>query len=199
MATQKKAQPAKRTTKAVTNAAAETVDIDHVKDGNIMKPRQIKFDDSVLVNVQSNVFGELIYENTRTGDKVIWKEFGDIQPMTIGDLRSMRSTQRSFFENNWVYIHDVVDMDYEDAKPEDVYKYLMISQYYKDVIDPDHFNDIFRMDEDEIRRRVGLMSDGAKMNLVVAANEAIARGRLDSLRKIKTLEEMLGCELASMQ
>lgn len=163
-----------------------------------IKPKVWKFDDTVLIDVQSNVFGKLVYLNPRSGMEVKWEEFGDVQPMTMGDLRAMRSSQRQFFENNWVYVKSVAEPDYEDAKPEDVYKALMVAQYYKDVIEPDNFNSIFRMDDKELERRVNMMSDGAKMNLVVACNEAIRRGKLDSIKKVRILEKALGCELLEL-
>lgn len=184
--------------KVVSDNTAPAVQVAEVN-APVAKRANMTFDDTVLVNVQSNTFGELIYINSRNGDRVSWSEFGDIQTMTMGDLRAMRGTQRGFFENNWIYIKEVLGPDYEDATPEDVYRALTVTQYYKDIIDPDNFNAIFRMDNDELRRRVSMMSDGAKMNLVVAANEAIKRGKLDSLKKIRILEELLGCELTELQ
>lgn len=193
MAAQKKTSGTK---KAVENkAVSQSSHVDTQVAETSTAKKVFKFDDSVLVNVQSNVFGELIYTNPRNGDTVRWPEFGDTQPMTIGDLRAMRGTQRNFFENNWIFIKEVLDAGYEDATPEDVYKALMVSQYYKDILDPENFNSIFRMDDDEMVRRVRMMSDGAKMNLIVASNEAIVRGKLDSLRKIKLLEDLLNCDL----
>lgn len=159
----------------------------------------VKLDDTVLIDVQSNVFGHLTYRNQRTGDKVRWEEFGDIQPMAMGDLRIMRNTQRRFFENNWIFVKGVVDAGYEDVTPEDVYKALMVSQYYKGVLDPDNFNDIFVMDIDDMKIMVGRMSDGAKSNLVVAANDAIRDGILDSVKRIRMLEELLGCDLGDLE
>lgn len=43
------------------------------------------------------------------------------------------------------------------------------------------------------------MSSNARMNLIVALNAAIRNGTLDSLRKIKLFEDLLGCELATLQ
>lgn len=165
----------------------------------VAKKRDYKFPDHVMVAVQSNTYGELIYVNQRTGARVSWKEIGDVQPVPMGELRDMRNTQRGFFSNNRIFIVGIEDEDYQDAAPEDVYKALMVSQYYKDVIDPNNFNSIFALDANELRIRLNRMSDGAKTNLVVAANEAIRRGRLDSLKKIRVIEECLGCELVEIQ
>lgn len=165
----------------------------------VPKKRDYKFPDHVMVAVQSNTYGELIYVNQRTGARVSWKEIGDVQPVPMGELRDMRNTQRGFFSNNRIFIVGVEDEEYSEAAPEDVYKALMVSQYYKDVIDPNNFNSIFGLEPHELRIRLNRMSDGAKTNLVVAANEAIRRGRLDSLKKIRVIEECLGCELIEIQ
>lgn len=41
-----------------------------------------------------------------------------------------------------------------------------------------------------------MLSKGAKGKLVVALNTYIEKGVLDSLKAIKTFEEVLGCDLA---
>lgn len=55
-----------------------------------------KIDDSVLVRVQSNCHGQLVYDNPRTGSNVVWPRFGDVQSVPMGDLRSMKAGQRKF-------------------------------------------------------------------------------------------------------
>ena len=157
--------------------------------------RAIKLDDTVLVNVKSNTYGQLFFRNPRTGDATEWSHFGDVQTLTMGDLRAMKGSHRAFYENQWIYILGVEDGGYEDVTPDDIYKTLMVGQYYKNVLDPDNFHQIFSWSEPKIRERVAMMSSGAKLNLVVAANTAVQNGTLDSLKKIKTLEDVLGCEL----
>ena len=39
------------------------------------------------------------------------------------------------------------------------------------------------------------MSEGVRLNLIILANTQIENGTLDSLNKIKALEELFGCEL----
>lgn len=164
--------------------------------GAAQKRAPVKLDDSVLISVKSNVYGGLVYINRRTGDQTTWDQCGDVQTLSMGDLRAMKGTQRAFFENQWIYIVGVEDAGYEDVTPEDIYRNLMVSQYYKNVLDPDNYTEIFSWSEPRIRELIAQMSDGAKTNLIVAANTCIADGSLDSLRKIQLLEECLGCELA---
>lgn len=160
------------------------------------KPEKVRLDDSVLIRTKSNTFGQLVYINKRTGDRIEWSSFGEEQPISMGDLRAMRGTQNAFFTDNLIVITGCEDDRYPDLTPEDIYDALMVSKYYKNIIDPDHFESIFRMSEREIRERISMLSKNAKLNLVVALNKSIETGRLDSLRKIKLFEELLGCELA---
>ena len=120
---------------------------------------------------------------------------GDVQTLTMGDLRAMKGTQRAFFENQWIFIVGVDESGYDDVTAEDIYKNLMVTQYYKNILDPDNYIEIFSWEPQRIKETISMMSDGAKMNLVVAANTCIEDGTLDSLRKIQVLEECLGCEL----
>lgn len=180
----------------VADVAVETVDVAPTK---AAKKKDLNFPDHVMVGIQSNTYGELIYLNRRTGARITWATIGEVQPVPMGELRDMRNTQRGFFVNNRIFVTGVQDEEYSDATPEDVYKALMVSQYYKDTIDPDDFNKIFTLSEYELRERLERMGSGAKTNFIVAANEAIRRGRLDSLRKIRTIEECLGCELIQIQ
>lgn len=182
------------------NAVTDTIvtdKIDSVKDDT--KKKRIMFDDSAIVLVKSNTFGHLIYINPRTGDRTDWMHFGDEQPITMGDLRAMRGTQNAFFSDNMIIVSGVNDDRYPDAGPSDVYDALMVSKYYKYLVDPDNFNSLFSMNENEIRERVHSMSQNARMNLVIALNTSIVNGSLDSVKKIRLFEELLGCELTDLQ
>ena len=187
------------TKKSTTKKAASTVKTEPIENQEAAvvsaQKKSVKLDDSVLISVKSNTFGGLLYVNPRTGDKTEWNGCGDVQTLTMGDLRAMKGTQRAFFENQWIYIVGVDESGYEEVTAEDIYKSLMVTQYYKNVLDPDNYAEIFSWEPHRIQEVVSMMSDGAKMNLVVAANTCIEDGTLDSLRKIQVLEECLGCEL----
>ena len=40
------------------------------------QPAKVRLDDSVLIRVKSNTYGQLIYVNKRTGDRTEWSRFG---------------------------------------------------------------------------------------------------------------------------
>ena len=163
------------------------------------RPAKVRLDDSVLIRVKSNTYGQLIYVNKRTGDRTEWSRFGEEQSVTMGDLRAMKGTQLPFFSDQMIVVTGCDDERYPDLTPAEIYDALLVSRYYKNIVDPDNFGRIFSASEDEIRQWISQMSSNARMNLIVALNAAIRNGTLDSLRKIKLFEDLLGCELATLQ
>lgn len=163
------------------------------------QPAKVRLDDSVLIRVKSNTYGQLIYVNKRTGDRTEWSRFGEEQSVTMGDLRAMKGTQLPFFSDQMIVVTGCDDERYPDLTPAEIYDALLVSRYYKNIVDPDNFGRIFSASEDETRQWVSQMSSNARMNLIVALNAAIRNGTLDSLRKIKLFEDLLGCELATLQ
>lgn len=159
------------------------------------KTKPSRIDDSVLVKVKSNCYGTLIYRNLRTNDTTIWNGCGDIQIMSMGDLRAMKSEQVGFFKNHWIVICGVADGSDCEATCEDIYNALIVSQYYQNFIDPRDFAEISNWNEKEIQERIGMLSPGAKENFIVAINTFIENGQLDSIKKIKMFEKALGCSL----
>lgn len=165
------------------------------KTGTRSKNSMVKLEDSVLISVKSNVYGRLIYIDKKYGDLTEWSRYGDIQQMTMASLRSMKSSQRNFFENIWITIQGVYDEGYENITPEDIYNSLQVQQYYKEILCPSSLESVLRWSADEIAERVPLMANGAKVSLAVLANTCIENGTLDSLSKIHALETALNCEL----
>lgn len=151
--------------------------------------------DNLLVRVKSNVFGKLIYVNKRNGEKTVWDGVGDVQIMTIGDLRMMRAEQNAFYRNQWILILGPMDGSGEEITCADIYDALGIKQYYVNYIDPSDLSGIISWDDAEIEERISMLSRAQRDNLIVALNTYIENGRLDSIRKIRTFEKALGVEL----
>lgn len=161
--------------------------------------RRLRLDDYVLLSVKSNVFGRLIYINHKTNDETQWEEYGEIQPLSVGDLRAMKAKQPDFFKENWITIVGIesIDDDYDDVDVEEIYEFLMISQYYKKSECPDDLNDIFGWSVDKIREKLPKMTSSVKTSIIIRANELIENGGLDSISKVKAIEEALNCTLTS--
>jgi len=177
--------------KGVISSENETADIDF-KDTT----PGIKIDDNVLIKVKSNVFGQLVYRNFQTGDRIEWAMCGEAQDVTMADLRAMKASQAAFFRNQWVIILGVAESSECQARPADIYRALGIVKYYENLVDPSNFNDLCSWPENEIAERVSLLTPGAQENLTIALNEYVKRGALDSVRRIRAFEKALGCKLS---
>ena len=187
------------TAKQKTEASEPIESVEREREEEKKAKTPVKLDDSLLVSVQSNVHGQLIYDNPRSGSRTEWHEYGEIQSVPMGDLRAMKAAQRRFFSDNWILVKGIDDPGYEGVTPQDIYQVLGVSQMYRSIIEPEHFEEFFRLSRSEMKKRIELLTDGAKLNLVVAANSAIRDGILDSVRTIRTLEELLGCELLELK
>lgn len=154
--------------------------------------------DSALVNVRSNVFGILTFKSRRNGEMIVWDNCGEVQQVSMGTLRSIKTEVIDFFKEQWLLPLGFADENAEIFKPADIYKQLYIAQYYKNYLDPSDYRTLCEMTPEQIKEQVGLMSESAKLNLIVALNTYIEKGVLDSLRAIKAFEEALGCNLMEL-
>lgn len=161
--------------------------------------KSVKIDDGVLIRVKSNVFGTLLYKNSKTGEETLWTMCGETQTMTMADLRAMKANQVNFFVNQWVVILGVDESEDDSIQPADIYKSLGITKYYMNYLEPSDFRTLCALSEAEIEKKVSLLSSGAKENLIVALNEFIDKGVLDSAKKVKAFEKALNCELADLK
>ena len=189
--------PKKRTTTAKVDMSDVLVSCEDSTPIDLSKTTAgtVRIDDTALINVRSNVFGELIFVDPVTKEKISWYQCGEVLQIPLSTLRHMKNGAVKFFTNQLVLIVGFADENAEKYEVADIYKALYISQYYKDIIDPANYDDICSWKPTEIREKVSMLSSGAKAKLVVALNTYIEKGILDSLKAIKTFEEVLGCDL----
>lgn len=171
--------------------ADEKVSIDVTKTSAAV----VRIDDAALVNVRSNVFGELIFVDPVTKEVITWPQCGEVLPIPMSTLRHMKTGASKFFSNQLVVLTGFADENADKYEVADIYKALYISQYYKEIIDPANYEEISNWKPSEIKEKVSMMSKGARAKLLVSLNTYIEKGVLDSLKAIKAFEEALGCEL----
>lgn len=184
-----------RPKKVVENEDIKTTTIT-ATEKEVGKKRLVLSDLDELV-VKSNVFGELIYINDRTGDQFIWENYGEEQTLTAKDIRDMKARQQMFFKEDWVSIIDSHSVDMDKFTLKDIYDALQVGRYYDEKAVDFELDDIFSMNETKMRETIFSLSDTIKRTVVIRANDKIKDGSLDSISKVKLLEEVLNCELAS--
>jgi len=195
----KSTKTAKRNT-TVKTSQVEDITVNNKVEENKPIKKRINLHDGVEVTVKSNVFGELNYINHKTGTHVKWEKYGEPQTLSMADLREMKGSQISFFKENWIILVSVNDEyeDFNDIDIKEVYKNLDITRYYKNIFEIDDINTIFNWSIKDIKEKVPNMSKSMKENIIIRANELIELGVLDSLSKIKALQEVLDCELTTI-
>ena len=141
-----------------------------------------------LVDVQSAVYGGLVYVSRKTGYVIEWQEFGSIQPLTVDELMTMRNSQPAFFKNGWVRL--VGD------NAEDVKHYLQLERYYTTELPFENFDDVYEMSAEDIIAVVGGLSDSMKESIARRAIDLIKDGVIDSNKKINAIEAATGYDLS---
>ena len=62
---------------------------------------------------------------------------------------------------------------------------------------PDDIGEIFNWSPDKIREILPKLTSSMKTSVIIRANELIENGTLDSISRVKAIEESLNCVLAS--
>lgn len=143
-------------------------------------------DPNTIVVVRNGFQGKLIYVSPRTGERIVWDNFGDEQDMELRELRNAKSSAKKFFENNWF----MFDEEYEW-----VISYLGLSRYYRNAIKLEEFDEIFKMTPAKIKETIDKLSKGQKKSVSYRARQLVIDREIDSLKTIAALEEALGTEL----
>ena len=139
---------------------------------------------NTFVTVRNGFNGKLIYKSHRTNEKFVWDGFGAEQDIELQELKSAKSTHKSFFANNWFLFDD----------PE-VIAYLGVERFYDSALSFNEFDEIFNQTPDKIAARIATIPDGQKRSLVYKAKQLIADGTIDSMKTVNVLEKALNVEL----
>lgn len=157
---------------------------------NIQSSAKIPLD--TVVPVICNVVGGAVYESQRfKGYPIHWDSYGSVEYIELSELVSMRNTSRRFFEDNWIVLGDT-----EDYTAEQLYDFLKVSNLYKNIYTPENINDIFKLEPNDIIKKVSNLSKGMKSTIATKAKEMIDAKELDSNKKIEALETALNVKFS---
>lgn len=145
-------------------------------------PKEI--DPNQIITVRNGFQGRLVYKSKRTGERWSWESFGAEQDMELSELKNARSSNKKYFINNWF----MFDEDW-------VIDYLGMRQYYKNSLNIQDFDQLFKKPVGEIEDIISKLSEGQRKSVAYRAKQLIAEEEIDSNRVINTLEKCLGVEL----
>lgn len=131
--------------------------------------------------------GRLIYSSKRQmGYSVIWRNYMDTQYIELAELMAMHSSDPMFFSENWIMIDD--EFEHKDA----VVQKLRIKDMYVNAPNMLELERLFVMPVDEMVHKIKSMSVSLKESVYLHAKEAVENGTLDSMKRIKAIEGVLG-------
>lgn len=137
-----------------------------------------------IITVRNGFQGRLVYKSKRTGERWSWESFGAEQDMELSELKNARNSNKKYFINNWF----MFDEDW-------VIDYLGMRQYYKNSLNIQDFDQLFKKPVGEIEDIISKLSEGQRKSVAYRAKQLIAEEEIDSNRVINTLEKCLGVEL----
>lgn len=145
----------------------------------------------MLIPCMSNVsVGKLVYASKRQNGYVVeWSKYTEIQYIELGELVAMKSTALGFFTENLIIIPD--EFEYKD----EVLKYLHVERYYENAAEPGSMKKLLNAPIDAMVKRIEAMGEVSKKSLTNYVINAVESGEIDSLKRIKALEEALDCKL----
>jgi hypothetical protein len=155
--------------------------LDDTKYKRLKKP---SLDKNELIPVMNITNGSLIYQSKKTGLEVKFEQYGDIEYLEVGELLTMRSGQRRFLDEPWILIMD-----------NEVVEYLGLEKLYKKLENPQNIDRIFAFDNEQFKAVVENAPRGYAQLIVSRAKAKLKDGSLDSVAKIKVLEERFKVEL----
>ena len=137
-----------------------------------------------MVSVLSIVGSKLVYNSkAQQGYRVEWGEFLEENWIEYKELIAMRNTQKTFFERPWIICEW------------DVLEDLRVDQYYKNLIDLEDLDSVFKKSAEELEDILKTVPKGIQELIVDRAYVLIKNRKLDSLSIIETIEHVCKIDL----
>lgn len=143
------------------------------------------FQQSDGIQCHSVVQGGLFYEGSKTGMLYSFSDYGDVTEIEYRDLVAAVRTKSEYVYNPYFIIDD------EDF----IAEFPAISKFYEDQVSIKDLKAILDKDTSDMVSAIKMLPKTAIESLKKIAATQVANGHLDSVRKIKALDELFGTDL----
>ena len=149
------------------------------------KPKKKVFEQSDGIMCRSVVSGSLYFEGAKTGMLYSFTDYGDETEIEYRDLAAaVRSKDKAVYTPRFI----VVDEDFID-------EFSALRKFYDDQYTIKDLKSILKMPDGDMVNAINCLPKGALENLKTLAVKQISSGEIDSVRKIKALDEAFGTNL----
>lgn len=150
-----------------------------------VEKKKRKFDQSDGVACRSVVQGSLYMEGMKTQMIYAWSDYGDISEVEYRDLAAAVRSKSRFVYNPYFIIED------EDFLAE----FPAVKKFYNDSHSIKELREILAMPVDKMVKTIQDLPATVMDAVKSLAAKQVATGQIDSVRKIRALDELFGTDL----
>lgn len=165
----------------------ENMEVDVVEEVKTEKPKKTvkKYAPDDMIPCRSITFGELLLPGPKSKLLYIWSNYGDVTEIPFQDLQALKSTRSTYLFKPRFIIEDeeLVEQWKND-----------LGGMYDDIIAID-IEAMFKLPANQLKAKLKKAPKGIQQAVKNIAGEKIMNGSLDSLAKIKVIDEILGTQL----
>jgi len=170
------------------NGVSETVDKAVMNPSTTKPAPKKKFKQTDAVNCMSIASGELGMIGLKTGINYTWFGRGQVVEVEYQDLvAAVRSGKKHITEPLFI----IQDKDFLTEFPQ-------VEKKYESMYSVRDLEQVLDMSPSDIRRVIESLPDGAKDSIKHIASTKIANGTLDSVQRIKVLDEIFDTKFMLM-
>lgn len=144
-----------------------------------------KYEPDELITCRSITYGELLLTGKKSKLLYTWANYGDTTEVEYQDLQALKSTKSTYLYRPRIVIEDE-ELVQQWGKD--------FVDMYKNIIDVD-VEDLFKLPVGQFKAKLRNAPRGVQQAVKNIAGEKIMNGTLDSLKKIATIDEILGTDL----
>lgn len=142
-----------------------------------------KYAPDEMITCRSLTYGELLLTGKKSKLLYSWANYNDTTEVEYQDLQALKSTKSTYLYKPRIVIED-----------EELVEQWGFSDMYKNIVDID-VEDMFKLPLNQFKSRLKKAPKGVQQAVKNIAGEKILNGTLDSLAKIKAIDEILGTDL----
>lgn len=178
----------KTTTKkpTVKSAIPEITPVKEDKVTTVLPKEKKSFSASDGIMCKSITGGTVIMIGIKSKITYTWESYGDETEVEYDDLVAAIRSNKDQILKPWII---VLDEDF-------IALYPKLNQLYEKVLSVDELYDVFNMNNEKFRKFISDIPSGVRESIKSLAADMIRTGKLDSVSKIKIMDEVFGSELA---
>lgn len=157
--------------------------VEEVQKSVAKTPRKYAPDD--MITCRSVTYGELLLTGPKSRLLYRWSNYNDTTEIPFQDLQALRSTKSSYLYRPRFIIEDeeLVEQWSKDLKP-----------LYDNIVDMD-VEEIFKLPIGKFKAALKKAPKGVQQAIKNIAGDMVMNGTLDSVQKIKAIDEILNTDL----